>query len=434
MKAKEHNRRMAPGKFRVGEFKNPSKKIAYRVYGYKMDGARIRENFKTHDEALARKQTLEVEAANVQTSGHTVFTKLTAQQVNDAEIASSMLEGLGDWTFAKVARFFLDNYREPVTNVAVKLAFDKFIKEKTAANLRPHSIQNLKSKAKGLLDNHGEKPVANITTETVRELIFKESRGSKARDNYRRALHGFFAWSHAQGYCAANPVTSITPIKVDRIDPVILTPEQVTELLDAAHTHKEGSLVPYVALAVFAGLRPTELSRLTWDKIDIRGRAITIGSDMAKMRSKRIVTISDNLRAFLAPFASKKPEIVGQNWRRDFDAVKLAAGYGSPTEDKPKLRPWTQDVLRHTAISYHLAKYQHEGKTAGWAGNSPDMIQKHYKGLVKAGAAKKFWSIRPEPSGKVVRPNFTRRGHSQSRTVAAHAQKVRHSHAEGVFI
>ncbi len=47
----------------------------------------------------------------------------------------------------------------------------------------------------------------------------------------------------------------------------------------------------------------------------------------------------------------------------------------------------------HPAISTHLAYFQHEGKTATWAGNSPDIIQRHYKGLVKPGDAKEFWAI-----------------------------------------
>jgi len=59
----------------------------------------------------------------------------------------------------------------------------------------------------------------------------------------------------------------------------------------------------------------------------------------------------------------------------------------------PKWPEWTPDIMRHTAISYHLAKHEHEGKTAAWAGNSPDIIQKHYKGLVKPKHATWFWQL-----------------------------------------
>jgi hypothetical protein len=54
--------------------------------------------------------------------------------------------------------------------------------------------------------------------------------------------------------------------------------------------------------------------------------------------------------------------------------------------------------LRHTAISMHFAQHQHEGRTAAWAGNSPDMIHRHYKGLVSKADAAQFWAISPSAS------------------------------------
>jgi integrase len=181
--------------------------------------------------------------------------------------------------------------------------------------------------------------------------------------------------------------------------------------LSAARTYKGGSLTPYVALALFAGLRPTELARLSWDRISLKSKTITIGSDVAKMRSKRIVEMSDNLREWLSPFAVTKPPIVGTNWRRDFDAIKLAVDFGNPKriskqdkEKHPELKPWTQDIMRHTAISYHLARYQHEGRTAQWAGNSPDMVQRHYKGLVKLTDSRRFWRLLPPSNRKTGQP------------------------------
>ncbi len=51
--------------------------------------------------------------------------------------------------------------------------------------------------------------------------------------------------------------------------------------------------------------------------------------------------------------------------------------------------------MRHTAISMYLAKHQHEGEAATWAGNSPNVIHRHYKGLVKEADATEFWNITP---------------------------------------
>ena len=114
-----------------------------------------------------------------------------------------------------------------------------------------------------------------------------------------------------------------------------------------------------------------------------------------------------NLREGLLPHALRKTPFRGANWRRDFDALNLALGFGNPDQrprrtetdaektQRKALQLWTQDILQHTAISHHLAYFQHEGKTAEWAGNSPDIIQRHYKGLAKPADAKAFWTITP---------------------------------------
>jgi len=86
--------------------------------------------------------------------------------------------------------------------------------------------------------------------------------------------------------------------------------------------------------------------------------------------------------------------------------VKGKAGYGGRSGEQSELKPWTADVMRHTGISHHLALHQHEGKTATWAGNSPDVIQRHYKGLVNKNDAKAFWAIVPTAAkpakGKII--------------------------------
>lgn len=396
------------GVFRIVEFLNPSGNVAFRATGWTLDGQRVRENFKTHAEATARMQELEIQAANLHGAARPVLTRLTPNRAAEAEAAFARLDKLGRGSLVDAVEFYAANYREPITQATIANAFAKFIAEREAANLRPDSLRSLRDMNRELLTRHGQRMVADITADTLRPLIFKPSRKPVSADGYRRATNAFFAWAEEQGFCAENPAAKIKPVKSERLDPQILTPAQTRRLLAAAADYKGGVLIPYVALGVFAGLRPTELARLDWSRIDLQERTITLGADIAKMRAKRIVSLTDNLVTWLLPHAVAQRSIVGPNWRRDFRAVKAAAGFGNPNaEPKGKeasvkkqarqaLLPWTQDIMRHSAISYHLARCQHEGQTATWAGNSPTIIQKHYKGLVKQTAADEFWSITPE--------------------------------------
>ena len=160
-----------------------------------------------------------------------------------------------------------------------------------------------------------------------------------------------------------------------------------------------------MAIGLFAGIRHEEMVRLTWEDIDPRGKTITIRGAAAKLRSRRVIEMAPNLARWLKPFELSKPAIVPPNWRRDFDAIKSAAGYTgrfSADEAGTPLKPWTQDLLRHTAISFHFAQWKHEGETASWAGNSPDIVHRHYRALVQASDAASFWKLQPDPRAKTA--------------------------------
>ena len=57
---------------------------------------------------------------------------------------------------------------------------------------------------------------------------------------------------------------------------------------------------------------------------------------------------------------------------------------------------WKHNALRHSFISYRVADIQNVAQVALEAGNSPQMIFKHYRELVRPEAAKAWFSIKPE--------------------------------------
>jgi integrase len=195
-------------------------------------------------------------------------------------------------------------------------------------------------------------------------------------------------------YAASNPVEKVDRPEVDDNEPKILALEDCRNLLAAARDYKDGLLLPYIVLGLFAGLRPAELSRLTWDKIDLEEGTVTLDGSMAKTRQRRIVKVSDNAIDWLKDYTLAKPPFTFSNFQRDFASVKNAAGFNGK-EGAKGLRAWVPDYLRHTAISNHFAHHKHEGETASWAGNSPNIIHRHYKALVKEAEAEEFWEITP---------------------------------------
>jgi integrase len=409
------------GVYIISPFENPNKTTAYRVAGTTPGGVRIRENYKTQPEALARKQQLEIEVLNFTPEKRITTTRLTPAQEAEAERAYAELNGR---PMMQAIRYFMDNYREPLKKITVREAFTEFLDAKKRSGLRDASLKGLKTRVGFLVRKFPEKLVSDIQPAHVTEAAAQPGVTDATREDNRRSFSSFFSWSMEKQYCLTNPAKKTVRRRGTRddVEPAILSLDDVRQFLGIASDYKGGKLVPYVTLALFAAIRPTELARLTWDNIDLEAGIVTIGAKMAKMRQRRIVDMAcltekdkggreyalpANLIAWLKPHAAAKNPFRGANWRKDFDAVKLAAGFGNPDlkpagtetdaakQRRKALKPWTPDILRHTGISNHLACFQHEGKTAAWAGNSPDIIQRHYKGLVKQTDAKEFWTIKP---------------------------------------
>ena len=64
-------------------------------------------------------------------------------------------------------------------------------------------------------------------------------------------------------------------------------------------------MIPYLSLGIFAGIRPDEIMRLEWK--DIRPDGILVEGRKSKTRQRRVVKVTDNLRAWLIPKGDLPP-------------------------------------------------------------------------------------------------------------------------------
>jgi integrase len=204
------------------------------------------------------------------------------------------------------------------------------------------------------------------------------------RNSLHRCIKVFFSFAKSRGYLPQSEATAaeLVPVaKEGETKTEIFQPAEMTKLLAAASSEE----LALLAIGAFAGLRMAEIKRLEWKAVDLGRRIITLRADQAKTASRRIVPISDNLAAWI------------QQLPRDGKVV------GKPGPDLTKLAEkldmeWPRNALRHSYISYRLAVVKDAAKVALEAGNSPDIIFKHYRELVTEPEAKEWFSIMP-PKG-----------------------------------
>jgi len=155
--------------------------------------------------------------------------------------------------------------------------------------------------------------------------------------------------------------------------------DAATAWLAAVRKHYP-ELLAYFTMCLFAGVRPSEARQIEWKDIDLDGSMLTIGASIAKPRHRRIVHLSQNCVSLLRE-AGSNPRI-NQAHRIEY------------IQQKEPTLGWGHDIMRHSFASYHLALHESADKTALEMGNSPQILFKHYRELVKKADAERFFQIK----------------------------------------
>jgi|SRR5579872_383903 len=365
----------------IKSFTNPSGAQAFRVQG-KVGGEYRRQNFKSQAEALTAKQNWERELMNLAPLP-AITTRLTDAQAREAETCFARLAG-HTLTLTTALDYALKNYSPAQTACKVSKAVEDFLAKKRLENLRPRTLDNLAHRLKALNTQHGAAQVSDITAAHVETL----TAGGSARTQVNRwlVLCNFFNWCVRQKFCAVSPVAAVATPKVRGRKPVVtLTVGQCRAMLRAAQSHQDGVTVPFFAVCLFCGLRPMEASRLTWDKVHLGANPrLDIDAEMAKTGQTRYVNLTPNAVAWLLPHKLKKTPFAVTRYA--FDAVRGLAQVGA----------WTDDVMRHTAVSMFLAQFKDSGDAVERHGHSVQVMLKHYRNRVLPEDAAEFWQLSPD--------------------------------------
>ena len=165
--------------------------------------------------------------------------------------------------------------------------------------------------------------------------------------------------------------------------PGILTPEQAAALLAES---KDNDLLAFHAIGLFAGLRVSEIKALDWRDVDLAGGFIHVGAKISKTRSRRLVPILNNLRAWLQPVAKTQGPIVERGLRKRHESARRRAG----------IQQWPENCLRHSFVSYRLAATGNAAQTAFESGHDQAILFGHYREIVRPKDAERYFSIKPD--------------------------------------
>jgi integrase len=306
--------------------------------------------------------------------------------------ARKVLDGV---PLVDAARFYARHHGKAIKRKSVALAVDEMIERKTTKGVSELYLADLRYRL-GVFKEAFHCDVNALTPDDVAAFFDGLKLSARSHNNFLCALRTFFRFAQKHDWLSREAdLLSRVEKRNGKPTPVeIFTPSELAELLK----HASSQAATCIALAAFAGLRAEEILRLDWADIERHPGFVEIAAHKAKTATRRIVPISENLLRWLATAPRTGDRVWPHSKAWFFEALRNAA-------DNAKIK-WKQNALRHSFISYRLAEIQDVNRVALEAGNSPQMIFRHYRELATPDQAKTWSAIAPETAANVVPIKF----------------------------
>ncbi len=245
-----------------------------------------------------------------------------------------------------------------------------------------------------------ERPLGSLTPEQCSHMLEESFTSPTRRRKAHACLSTLLRHGMRMGWCRENPVRNLEAPRVRERTIFPLSREEVGRLLHTAHHPEHQACLPALGLMLYAGVRPHEVTRLSWNDIDLDEGEISIPPRHSKTGGGRHIPVCPALRHLLT---SRHPQHAGHpicppNWQNRWRALRREAGFSQ----------WQQDVLRHTFASYYAKAYQDLPSLQLYMGHRDvTLLLTRYinlKGLKRDEALNFFRLCQPPASGKQPKP------------------------------
>jgi integrase len=449
---------VARGSVSVKIYRTPSHGCDSFTLAYWQDGVRKRLTFAAFEKA---KQEAEAVVGRMASSDANVFTLTNAdgaayqraRQLLDpvgvaiemaaAEFAAAKAR-LGDVPLAHAVDYYLRRHPTKMVPRTVAEVIQELLQTKAGDGLSETYVRHLRYD----LEKFGSAfhcNIASVTGADVDAWLRGLGVAPRTRNNLRNAVQTLFNFAVARKYLPKDhdELEAVARAKDGDGEIEIFKSQELREILGQAGD----AMIPFVVIGAFAGIRHAEIQRLDWRDIQFDAGIVEIRAKKAKTASRRTVPLLPNLRAWLEPLRRREgPVCAYQNVASEIDdlvqrvnqarratwaeaehvsgqalkeaekrARKRLADLRAQNKDRLKrgARPplgaetasdegwtafeWKHNALRHSFISYRVAQIQNVAQVALEAGNSPQMIFKHYRELVRPKEAEAWFGIMPAP-------------------------------------
>lgn len=348
------------------------------------------------EKAREKAKVLDAKAGGALVSGEDVELLRRVRAIAGNRSAFVMLDELEEavknlkgHTLTQCVNFYVERGPILVTAVTVKDAVKKFLDgydKKSAV-----TVAGLRKELEGFAAIYGDQELSSLSCSQLEDWIGRSlENGSAPSPRFYNNRLG--TWTTFIRRCQKwkflragvdHPASHLEKQKEVEKSPSILSAKQMRDLLDAVPS----TLVPYLAVGAFAGVRPFEMLRLKWQDFDWKTNHLHVTWEAGRKTGERFVPLQPNLVEMLKPFRDKIGKFCMTHSREMVSTI---------AREKGIVTAWEQDILRHSFCSYRLAQTRDIGRVAEEAGNSPNIIKKHYKRPMMEADGKEWFNIKLE--------------------------------------
>ena len=348
-------------------------KLFWQVTLPKLGGGRERRTFKDRAAAQTFFELSKVQQQNFGTAALSIPEALRVQAVECAEILRPFGKTLRD-----AVRFYTAHLSAISSSKTVREVIAELLAAREADGVSERYLSDLRQRLARFKIAFGDTMIASVSAKEITDWLRALNLAPLTRNTFRLRLAALFSFGRRSGYVKESPMADVEKAKERAGEIEILTVAETALLLESAGVET----LPYWAIGAFAGLRVAEIERLAWEEVDFERELIEVRAAKAKTGSRRHVHIQPNLAEWLAPYRSATGSVCPIGLRKKLDADRERAGL---------LANWPQNGLRHSFGSYYLARFPDAAALALQMGNSPSIIFRHYRELVKPVDAAKYW-------------------------------------------
>ena len=360
------------------------------VVRYPDGGKRKASYFKLKREAEAFQAEKEVELSR---HGETLLADEEASAVRDykeeiASLGGNIRDGL---------KLYVESLKRDQKSILVEDMVSRYIDDANHRGLSKRHIEDLRSRlGNKFVDTFKGRWISSLTGDELRQWMTEAGPSPKSFNKCRALVNALFRMAISEQRCKENPVLSIKPKKIVKGKVAILTPSELTRLLNVAN-EIDGEMVPFIALQALAGMRDSEAKKIRWEAIHLTRGLIYISADVAKSNEPRWTKIEPCLHSWLSLHRKLRGKVCPKNARKRLEAIREAAGFDD-------WQATHNNALRHSFGSYHLAMFSDAGKTREEMGHTDEpSFRKDYRERVLPEDAQAYWATMPtNESSRVI--------------------------------